>query len=113
MPKAIMIVTSTFAPGREDEYNDWYDNVHLPEVVALPGFVAATRYKVSDAQMVPGTDALPYCAVYELDSDDLGATVAGLGAAAGAGKLHMSDAITQAAGSIMVVYEQRGSRQAG
>ena len=27
--------------GRDDEFNDWYDNRHLPDVLAVEGFVAA------------------------------------------------------------------------
>ena len=35
-----LIVFSAPTPGQEDEYNDWYNNVHLDEVVAIPGFVS-------------------------------------------------------------------------
>jgi len=26
---------------QDDAYNDWYTNIHLPEVLAVPGFVSA------------------------------------------------------------------------
>ena len=29
----------------EDEFNDWYDQEHLPERNALPGFIAGTRWR--------------------------------------------------------------------
>lgn len=46
MPKGMLVVESRPAdPAREDEYNDWYTNTHIPEVCAVPGFVAARRYK--------------------------------------------------------------------
>src|SRR5437016_1744910 len=65
MAKGLMFVMSDAIPGKEDEYNDWYEN-HLPEVVKVPGVVAAQRFVA-----VPGLgDALPpqrYIAVYELD----------------------------------------------
>jgi hypothetical protein len=38
-------------PDREEEFNDWYDREHLAQVVALPGFVSARRYKVDDAPL--------------------------------------------------------------
>ena len=45
MPKAIMFVQSRpSSPDREDEYNDWYSRVHLPEILAIPGFTAARRH---------------------------------------------------------------------
>jgi len=37
-------------PEREDEFNDWYDLEHLPQVVALPGFVRGRRYMVENAK---------------------------------------------------------------
>ena len=42
--RAVLIVMSDAVEGRDDEYNDWYDRVHLADVLALPGFVAARRY---------------------------------------------------------------------
>ena len=73
MPKGIMVVQSDPAdPAREDEYNDWYDNTHVPAICAVPGFVSARRYKVHGA----GSPA--YLAIYEIDSDDLTAPVAEL-----------------------------------
>ena len=73
MPKGIMVVQSEPAdPAREDEYNDWYDNTHVPEIRAVPGFVSARRYKVHGA----GSPA--YLAIYEIDADDLTAPPAEL-----------------------------------
>jgi hypothetical protein len=37
--------------AREDEFNDWYNLEHLAQVVALPGFVSARRYRVDDAPL--------------------------------------------------------------
>src|SRR5688572_4864243 len=36
---------------REEEFNDWYNLEHLAQVVALPGFVSARRYRVDDAPL--------------------------------------------------------------
>jgi hypothetical protein len=38
-------------PEHEKELNDWYDREHLRQVVALPGFVRARRYRVDDAPL--------------------------------------------------------------
>jgi len=47
MPKGLMVVQSRPSdPEREDEYNEWYSHTHLPEIRAVPGFVAARRYKL-------------------------------------------------------------------
>ena len=51
MPRGMMLVQSRPAdPKREDEFNDWYTNTHIPEVCAVPGIVAARRYKVHDLE---------------------------------------------------------------
>ncbi len=36
-------------PEREEEFNDWYNLEHIPQVVGLPGFVSGRRYAVDDA----------------------------------------------------------------
>jgi hypothetical protein len=75
--KEIMMATSVFlvhtepVPGRDDEYNDWYTNRHIPDVLSVPGFVAAQRFVISSAQRNPAAaeTALKYLAVYEIEGD--------------------------------------------
>ncbi len=50
-------------PEFEEEFNAWYDTEHIPERVAIPGFLSARRW-VSDAK--PGEGK--YLATYELVS---------------------------------------------
>ena len=95
MPKAIMVVWSDPSdPAREDEYNKWYDSTHGPDVLQVPGFVACTRYKVSDAQFGPVDTPGSYVAYYEVETDDLTSIPAAMGEAVAAGKIPMSDVIT-------------------
>ncbi len=108
MPKAILLVQSSpTSPDREDEYNDWYDNVHLDEVCSIPGFVGARRYKLSDTNIVAPEGALPYLAIYEIESDDLAATLNELVVRGGGGQLNMSDAINMDPPPTTVLYELR------
>jgi hypothetical protein len=108
MPKAIMAVYSNPADAaREDEYNSWYETTHVPEVLALPGFVGATRYRLADEQL-GGESEHRYVAMYEIDADDVQATLNGLVEGFGAGKITMSDVI--APGPILV-WEQVSERQ--
>ena len=69
MTKHLLIVVTNPVPGREQEFNRWYDGQHLDDVLKLPGFVAAQRFKLTmdSAQSLPG----PYLAIYEIDADDL------------------------------------------
>jgi len=67
MPQFRMIVHSRPLPGLEAEYNDWYQNVHLKDIVAIPGFVAAQRWRLAEA--VSGQAPEPYMAVYEIEAE--------------------------------------------
>lgn len=62
--KFLMIAQSTAKEGREKEFDDWYTNVHLDEVLALPGFVAAQRFKVAS-----GNSPFARYAAYEVEAD--------------------------------------------
>ena len=33
--------------GKESTFNDWYNNTHLKEVVAVDGFMSAQRYELT------------------------------------------------------------------
>lgn len=90
--KATLIVFTGPAEGRENEYNDWYDNTHLPEFLALPGVVSGKRFKLSPN----GPRAKQsYAAIYEL-SDDPANVIKAMDAAIKDGSMHMSDAIDTA-----------------
>lgn len=97
MPKALLVAHVHPASEQlEDEFNRWYDDIHIPQVVErIPGVVGGSRYRYADSQLVPD-EAAPerrYLSLYELDTDDLGATAARLGEALGDGTLDMTDAI--------------------
>jgi hypothetical protein len=105
MPKAIMFVqTNPAHPDREDEYNAWYSDVHIPEVCAIDGIKGATRYKLSDATPL-GPDAHRYAAVYELEADDLKGVLGELVERATDGRMHMSDVLAMDPPPSMVIYE--------
>jgi len=47
--KALMTAWTHVAPEHEAEFNAWYDATHLPEIVALPGFILGRRYSCDGA----------------------------------------------------------------
>ena len=96
-----MLVFTNAVEGRDDEYNQWYDEVHLVEVLALPEFVGATRHKLAAAQMFPD-QAHGYLAIYEYKGDAADA-VAALGAAADS--FNMSEAL--APDAAVVLFDDR------
>ena len=44
MATACLLVLMQPSPTLEEEFNDWYDTDHVPERLAVPGFLAARRY---------------------------------------------------------------------
>ena len=48
--------------AKKSEYNDWYNNIHLPDVLETPGFVREMRYKNTDT--IEGQ--AKFLAIYEL-----------------------------------------------
>lgn len=79
--KGILLVMSGATAGADDEFNDWYDNVHLGDVLSVPGFVAARRFAAIPSVHGELPDA-PYLAIYEIEADDLDAVQQALSAAA-------------------------------
>ena len=66
-----------------EEFHQWYEGTHVPEVrEAVPGIVDVRRYALNDLG-ADGRPATRFLAVYELETDDLAASAAALGAAAG------------------------------
>jgi hypothetical protein len=55
-------------PAREREFNDWYDNVHLPDMLEVEGLVKATRWMT--AENAEGQQRR-YLALYEVETDDI------------------------------------------
>ena len=84
-----LIVHTSPADGREDEYNAWYDDIHLPEFSALPGVISGRRFRV----VSPDPAAKPvYAAIYET-SVDPAEVLAAMNEGIKAGTVHMSDAV--------------------
>jgi hypothetical protein len=74
MAKHILVVLTNPVEGKDAEYNDWYTNQHLGDVIGIEGYVAARRYKLSDGQLSEGQLPYGYLAIYEVETDDLPAT---------------------------------------
>lgn len=91
MTKYKLLVLTNCVAGTDAEFNRWYDEVHIPEVLEVPGFTGAWRGPVAPLTAEGATHR--YCAVYDLESDDLGATLAELGSRSASGKMHMSDTL--------------------
>ncbi len=108
MARHVYAVFTNPVEGREDDYNDWYDNRHLDDVMAAAGFTTSRRLRLSatnPAQRSPHR----YLALYEIDTDDIDAVNAALLSAAGTDALPLSDALdlTSLSGGYYEVITER------
>ena len=104
MPKYVMVVQSRAKEGRDDEYNEWYDNQHLADILALPGVKSGRRFDFEMAMM--GDPGLPYLALFEIETDDINMLLGAMGKAAEDGSMAQSDALDGPA-SVLWFYRQR------
>ena len=58
----VLVVTMEVDPADEAEFNRWYNEQHLPERMAIPGYVSARRFR-----LVEGDGALTYLCLWELE----------------------------------------------
>jgi hypothetical protein len=91
MMRYLLQVSSRALSGREADYERWYSEVHVRDVLALPGFLACTRHK----RMTPGANGaladVDLVAIYEVETNDPGGLLQSLFAAAP--QMKMTDAI--------------------
>ena len=57
----VLVVTMDVDEADESEFNEWYNEQHLPERMAIPGYVSARRFKLEN-----GNNALKYLCIWEM-----------------------------------------------
>ena len=86
------LVFSEAQPGRDAEFNDWFDNHQLPDVLKVPGFIGGQRFRLQPEG--DGVDGVTrYLTIYEIETNDLPATIADLHSRANTPDMPLSDAL--------------------
>jgi hypothetical protein len=57
----LFVETRPESPDRVDEYHKWHDDVHIPEMLTIDGFVAARRWAADGGES--------FITLYEIDAD--------------------------------------------
>jgi hypothetical protein len=109
MTHAILVVqTEPISADRAAEFNDWYDSVHIPEVIkVVPGFTGARRYLASPSG--PAHPAQPYLAIYEIDAEDPELVLHELQRAVAEQRLDQTTALNRTPPPSMTLYHPVGS----
>lgn len=68
MIEAVLVVLSKALSGRDDDFNDWYTNIHLRDALRFRGSIAAQRFRRSDLQShaLPESFDWQYLALYDV-----------------------------------------------
>jgi hypothetical protein len=66
--EAVLVVFTRALPGRDDDLNDWYTNIHLRDALRFRGSIAAQRFSWSSSQVqdVPHGFGWAYLALYDV-----------------------------------------------
>lgn len=65
--KHIVVVLTEPTEGNEKDFDDYYENLHLDEVLSSTGWQSAQRFKLVDEQ--GRACPLPYLALYEAEAE--------------------------------------------
>ena len=60
----VLVVTMDVDQADEEEFNRWYNEQHLPERMAIPGYVSARRFKL---EVDNNNNALKYLCILEME----------------------------------------------
>jgi hypothetical protein len=79
MARHVIVVMTNVWKDRHDEYNEWYDSVHVPDLLRIPGVIAAQRFRAGPP-LLSTVEGSPYgyLSLYELETDDLPGVLAKL-----------------------------------
>jgi hypothetical protein len=76
MGKWLLVAQSNCTdPAREEEFNHWYNTVHVPDVLETPGILRGTRFKNDE----PQEGHWKYLAIYEVETEDIQQTISRFG----------------------------------
>jgi hypothetical protein len=79
-------------PGQEDEFDNWYDTVHIPDVMSVGNIISAQRFRYRQLDRDAGQPvAHAYLTVYELEGDP-NEFMAKMSAAVASGEVRMQGA---------------------
>jgi hypothetical protein len=102
-----MIVFTNAVAGREKEFNDWYQNVHLKDIVGIKCIDAAQRFRFNMNIVPGGADLAPYLAIYDIETDDIQRVIQDMNDLAASGRMPLPEAMAK--DIVGAVYEENGT----
>ena len=66
-----MTVMAKAMPGQVEALAKWYDEIHIPDLLAVPGLTSAERHTVMTLKSPDGTPAWDFMLIYGLEGDPM------------------------------------------
>jgi hypothetical protein len=102
-----MVVFTNSVAGREKEFNEWYQNVHLKDIVGIKCMDSAQRFRFN-MNIVPGSaDLAPHLAIYDIETDDIQRVIKEMNDLAASGRMPLTEAMSK--DIVGAVYEEHGA----
>ncbi len=90
--RTLYLVFGNPNPGQEEEFDEWYDTVHIPDVMSVGNIVSAQRFRYRQLDREAGQPvAHVHLVLYELEGDP-DEFMAKIGAAVSSGEVRMDSA---------------------
>jgi hypothetical protein len=101
-----MVVFTNAVEGKDKDFNDWYQNTHLKQIVSIKSFAQAQRFQFITSIVPGGPNHARYMAIYDIETDDINAALGAMGELAASGRMPLPDAMAQPI--VGAVYEEFG-----
>jgi hypothetical protein len=94
MTRRLMISFNNAEPGKDEAFNDWYDNQHVPDILRIRHFEAAQRFRIEADASSPDFP-YSYMTIYEVESDTIEEATAALAEKRGTPEMVLTDTMAQ------------------
>lgn len=94
MARYKLVAFSNPVEGQDEQFNEWYDGRHMPDVMAIPGMISAERFTCV------GDGPHRYMAIYEIETDDFEGLLAEFARRPGTELMPISEALDVGSGVI-------------
>jgi hypothetical protein len=104
-----MVVLAKATEGRGEELARWYDERHLNDLLAVPGFVSAERHSIVPVKQPAGMPRWDFMLIYEISGDPM-TVLRSMGGLMGTEKMPVSDAL-ESVSTLSLVGISTGRRE--
>lgn len=94
-----LVALSSPKAGQEEEFKRWYIDQHVPDVMRVPGAVAAECHSI---EAPGGTAEWSWMAIYTFETDDPAQPLADIQARLGTDEMPLSDALDASKAALLL-----------